>query len=67
MGGKKPERPQPVCLYTKDRQLRNHESVENSLPQERAHQLVDQIQMVSPESIHRGDIIQTDQVIVMHF
>ena len=59
----KTTQPQP---YTKNyRQLRNVESGRHSLPEERAHQLVIQYQMVSPANMHRWvNIIQAEWVII---
>ena len=54
-------RPQP---YAKSyRQLQKAGSARGGLPQRRAHQLVVQCQMVSPENIQKSNTTQTSQVI----
>ena len=52
-----PMRPQP---YT--RNYRDAESGRNHPPQGRAHQLVIQYQMVSPENIHQGNLTLSEKV-----
>ena len=53
-------------LYTNYKQLRNAKSQRTSLPQRQAYQPVIQYQMVSPENIHKSNIIQADQAVFMY-
>lgn len=59
MDKENPKRPQP---YTK----KNAGSGQASFLQGRAHQLIVQSQMVSPESKHPSNIEQTEQVVFMY-
>ena len=57
---------QSLTLTKNYRQLRNVESGRNSLLQGRAHQLDSPYQLIIPESTYTSNIIQTEEVAVMH-